>query len=126
MNLRAPVDPARFEDRRIFVQIASYRDPELPSTIDSALFEARYPEHLRFGICHQFDDATAHDLDQWLDDPRFEIDAVPHDESRGACWARSRANQLFDDEPYYLQIDAHTRFARSWDRRFIELSRPLW
>ena len=121
MTSTGTLDLHQFADQRIFVQLACYRDSELPLTIASALSEARHPEHVRFGICLRYDDDTEHDLDPWLDDPRFEIDAVPHETSRGACWARSRANDLFDDEPYYLQIDAHTRFARHWDSRFITM-----
>ena len=84
----------QFADQRIFVQIASYRDSELPLTIASALSEARDPEHVRFGICLQYDDDTEHDLDPWLDDPRFEIDAVPYETSRGACWAKRRLRSI--------------------------------
>ncbi len=111
----------RFDDRRILVAIAAYRDPELPTTIAHAITQAAYPEHLRFAICHQFDDATAGLLEPWADDPRFTIDAVHHSESLGCCWARNRTFAMFDDEPYLLQVDAHTRFAARWDARFIDM-----
>jgi len=39
---------------RIFVQIASYRDPELVPTIKSMLENAKKPKNLRFGIARQF------------------------------------------------------------------------
>jgi hypothetical protein len=109
----------------IFVNIASYRDRELPRTIASALAQARHPERLRFGICWQFDDATQHDLDRYLDDPRVSIDRVPYIDSHGCTWARSRANQFFRDEDYYLQIDAHTRFAAEWDTTLVEMIRTI-
>ncbi len=111
----------RFDDRRILVTIAAYRDPELPNTIADAITQAAYPEHLRFAICHQFDDDTVGLLDRWADDPRFSIDAVHHSESRGCGWARNRTFAMFDDERYLLQIDAHTRFAARWDARFIDM-----
>lgn len=111
----------RFDDRRILVAIASYRDPELPNTIADAITQAAYPEHLRFAICHQFDDETIGLLERWADDPRFSIDAVHHSESRGCGWARNRTFAMFDDERYLLQIDAHTRFAARWDARFIDM-----
>jgi glycosyltransferase involved in cell wall biosynthesis len=110
-----------FDDRRILVTIAAYRDPELPNTIADAIAQAAYPEHLRFAICHQFDDETIGLLDRWTDDPRFSIDAVHHSESRGCGWARNRTFAMFDDERYLLQIDAHTRFAARWDVRFIDM-----
>lgn len=49
------------------------------------------------------------------------VDAVHHRESRGVCWARSRIQDLYDDEPYLLQVDAHMRFADGWDERCIRM-----
>ena len=39
---------------RIFVQIASYRDPQLIPTIKSMLENAKKPKNIRFGIARQF------------------------------------------------------------------------
>ncbi len=116
-----PFTFGRFDDRRILVTIAAYRDPELANTIADAITQAAYPEHLRFAICHQFDDETIGVLDPWADDPRVRVDAVHYSESRGCGWARSRTFAMFDDERYLLQIDAHTRFAARWDARFIDM-----
>jgi len=125
----APVRSAHqfgpFDDRRILVLIAAYRDPEVFETVRSALAQAAYPEHVRFGICLQYDDDTEQVLDRWGDDPRFRVDAVHHSESQGCCWARHRTFSLFDDEPYLLQIDAHMRFAARWDVRYIEMLESL-
>lgn len=109
----------------IFVNIASYRDRELPRTIASASARARHRERLRFGICWQFDDTTEHDLDPYLDDPRVSIDRVPYTDSHGCTWARSRASGFFRDEDYYLQIDAHMRFADEWDVTLVEMIRSI-
>jgi hypothetical protein len=38
---------------KIFIHIASYRDPELIPTIKDCLLKAKYPERLRFGIVWQ-------------------------------------------------------------------------
>jgi hypothetical protein len=119
-----PAEPfkfGQFDDRRILVLIAAYRDAELSNTIADAIAQAAYPEHLRFAICHQFGDETVGLLEPWADDARFSIDAVHHSESRGCCWARNRTFAMFDDEPYILQIDAHTRFAARWDARYIDM-----
>lgn len=116
-----PFEFGQFDDRRILVLIASYRDAELSNTIADAIAQAAYPEHLRFAICHQFGDETVGLLEPWSDDPRFSIDSVHHSESRGCCWARNRTFAMFDGEPYILQIDAHTRFAARWDARYIDM-----
>jgi hypothetical protein len=110
---------------KIFVQIASYRDKELPFTIESCLDNARHPDRLSFGICWQYDEATMLDLDQWIGDTRFRIDPFWYRESRGCCWARHRTNRLYHDETYTLQIDAHMRFAPDWDEKCIEMLRSI-
>ena len=111
----------RFADHRIFVSIVAFRDRELAATIRRAFDAADRPSRLRFGICHQFDEENASLLDGYVDDPRVVVDRVPFRESRGAGWARARANGLFDSERYVLQLDAPTEFVDGWDRRLIDL-----
>ena len=41
---------------KIFVQIASYRDPQLVPTIEDMLAKASHPENLTFGLCWQYDE----------------------------------------------------------------------
>ncbi|MCK5359861.1 MAG: hypothetical protein KAJ95_04500 [Gammaproteobacteria bacterium] len=107
--------------KTIFIQIASYRDTELPFTVESAISKARNPDRLRFGICWQYDEETEADLDQYLDDPRFSIDKIHYQQSQGCCWARNRTNLLYQEEFYTLQIDAHMRFANDWDDKMISM-----
>ena len=38
-------------DQRVFIQLASYRDPQLVPTMRDALAKADNPENLFFGIC---------------------------------------------------------------------------
>jgi Glycosyltransferase (GlcNAc) len=103
----------------IFVQIASYRDPELPATLRDCLTKATHPENLRFGICWQQDETE--NLDEFLVDPRFRVIAVPYKESQGACWARNALQSLYAGETYTLQLDSHHRFIVGWDRALMEM-----
>jgi hypothetical protein len=41
-------------------------------------------------------------------------------DAKGPCWARSRAQGLYDGEDYVLQIDSHMRFRPHWDAYLIE------
>jgi len=106
---------------QIYIQIASYRDTELPLTVQSALHNAKHPDRLTFGICWQYDEQTYTDLDVYLNDSRFRINQSYYEHSKGCCWARNQTNLLYEGEKYTLQIDAHTRFARHWDSRFIKM-----
>ncbi len=108
-------------DDRIFVQIAAYREVDLPNTIRSLLTQAAQPDRLRFGICLQYDDVTRHGLQEWSDDARFSVEAVPYGMSRGLGWARARAQALYDGEGYTYQVDAHMRFAPRWDDRLVAM-----
>lgn len=103
--------------RRIFIQIASYRDPELPRTIKSCLSRAQSPHQLSFGICHQYDEETRSLLDEWMNgmSDRFRVILVPWKESRGVGYARHLCQTLYRKEEYTLQIDSHMRFVQNWD-----------
>lgn len=102
---------------RIFIAIASFRDPECQHTIRDAFIKASYPERVFFGICWQSD--PEQDKDCFLHAPRFpnHVRAKHYkvEESRGGCWARAEALALWQGEEFILQIDAHMRFAPGWD-----------
>jgi hypothetical protein len=104
----------------IFIQIAAYRDPELVPTINDCLSKAKFPENLVFSIAwqHSTDDAWDN-LDAFAQDPRFKIIDIDFKESKGACWARNRLQQQYDDEEYTLQLDSHHRFAQDWDHELM-------
>jgi len=106
----------------IFVQIASYRDPELEKTIKDMIEMADRPDKLRFGIARQFSDEDGFDkLEEYREDPRFRILDIPYTDSNGACWARHLIQQLYKNESYTLQIDSHMRFEKSWDTTLIDM-----
>ena len=100
----------------IFIQIASYRDPELVPTIDNLLANADNPESLTICIAHQHSKEDSWDtLEKYALDGRFIIIDIPHLESKGACWARNQIQQHYSDETYTLQLDSHHRFVKGWD-----------
>lgn len=111
---------------RIFVQIASYRDPQLIPTLESMLKYAKFPKNLRIGICRQYHPEDGFDnLDKYKDDDRFRILDVLYTESKGVCWARNQVQQLYDGEEYTLQIDSHMRFEKEWDVELINMVKQL-
>lgn len=111
---------------KIFIQVASYRDPQLIPTINSALENASNPENLVFGIARQFSDTDGFDnLDEFRNDDRFRILDIPYTESKGACWARNQIQQLYKYEEFTLQIDSHMRFEKDWDKEFIQMINDL-
>jgi len=117
---------ARKKNPTIFVQIASYRDPELVKTLRNMIENAKNPQHLRIGICRQYHPEDGFDnLDEFKGDKRFRVLDVLYGESKGVCWARNQVQQLYEGEMYTLQIDSHMRFAPNWDVEMIGMVTQL-
>ena len=110
----------------IFVQIASYRDPQLKPTLKDLLDKADHPEDLVISIAHQRDKLDLWDnLDEYKDDSRFKIIDIDYKESKGACWARNQLQQQYNGEDYTLQLDSHHRFIEGWDTELISMYKEL-
>lgn len=108
---------------RIFVQIASYRDPQLVPTLKDCIEKAKNPADLRFSIAWQRDDLEV--LDEFEHDSRFKIIDIPYKETKGTCWARNLLQQEYDGEEYTLQLDSHHRFIEGWDEELISMVQKL-
>ncbi|MGE3714633.1 MAG: GlcNAc-transferase family protein, partial [Alphaproteobacteria bacterium] len=107
----------------IFVQIASYRDPECQWTVKDLFAKAKCPERIHVGICWQFikdeDKKCFVEPYPYPDQVRvLEFDAR---ESKGVCWARYELQKLYKGEDFSLQIDSHMRFEQDWDETLVQL-----
>jgi hypothetical protein len=109
----------------IFVQIASFRDPQLNPTLEDLISKAKYPKKLRIGICNQYNENDEFNLDHYRKDKRFRIIDVKDIDSPGVCWARNQVQQLYSGETYTLQIDSHMRFEEDWDKTLIDMIKDL-
>ncbi len=103
----------------IFIQIASYRDPQLVLTIRNCLEMADHPERLSFGICWQYD--KSENIDAFDNNSQFRILKIGYESSLGACWARRQTQKLYQDEKYTLQLDSHHRFKKGWDTALVAM-----
>lgn len=103
---------------KIFIQIASYRDPQLVPTIEDMIAKAKYPENLTFGLCWQYDETEP--VDMFDGNPQFRVSKHHYSESQGLGWARHITNTLYDNEEFTLQIDSHHRFVQDWDVIVLE------
>jgi hypothetical protein len=103
---------------KIFVQIASYRDPQLVPTIEDMLQKAKNPKNLTFGICWQYDENEP--IDKYDKNSNFRIKKYHYSQSQGLGWARAETNSLYKNEEFTLQIDSHHRFVDHWDEIVLE------
>lgn len=106
---------------KIFVQIISYRDKELVNTIKSLLSKAKNPDSIRIGVFFQSCEEDNISLDEIKSDNRIKIIEESYKNSLGESWARSKAQSLYDNEEYTLQIDSHHVFAKNWDIDLIKM-----
>lgn len=110
----------------IYVQIAAYRDPELRNTIINLLETAKHPENLQIAIAWQHNPYEEWDtLDEYINDPRFNIIDIDYRDARGPCWARYQLNNAYSGQKYSLQLDSHHRFVPNWDTILIDMLENL-
>jgi hypothetical protein len=113
-------------NNKIFIQIASYRDPQLIPTLKDCIKNAKKPENLVFSIAWQRSKEDVWDnLDEFLNDKRFKIIDINYEDSKGACWARNQLQQQYNGEEYTIQLDSHHRFAENWDDDCIKMIKQL-
>jgi hypothetical protein len=98
-------------DNKIFVSIASYKDPELQNTVDCLLNRADNPELVVIGICQQDEPS------KFVSFSQQNIKCVNYNyiDSKGVGWARHHAGLLYNGEEYFLQLDSHIIMIEHWD-----------
>lgn len=104
---------------KIFISIASYKDPLLENTIKEAYSKARHKDNLVFGILEQNFETDSINLDNFEFKNQIRYSRVDPELSKGVCWARSIVQGMYDNEEYYFQIDSHMLFEENWDEYFI-------
>lgn len=107
----------------IFVQIASYRDPQLAITVKDLLSKAKYPENIQIAIAWQH--GPEENIDEIEQLENVHIIDIPYTEAKGVCWARNLLQDLYDGETYTLALDSHHRFALNWDESCIQMVKDL-
>lgn len=107
---------------KIFVSIASYRDPQTGPTIEDLLLKAKDKDRITIGLCLQEEKNET----QIPESKNIRILQYNWRESQGTCWARHSIQKfLYDREDYYLQLDSHHRFCHHWDVKLIETIKYL-
>jgi len=106
----------------IFVQIPAYRDWELPKTVFDAINQASGKHELHFGIhnCLLFaGEVTKPESEEKWVKINYAESIAP--QNIGLQLSRYIANEFYNKEDYYLQIDSHMRFVKNWDLKAIKM-----
>lgn len=107
----------------IFVQIASYRDSELLPTLRDLFAKSSGKHEINIGLVWQKDDSES--IAEFAEDKRLRILTYNWKESKGLGWARNKAQTLYNNEDYTLQLDSHHRFAQNWDVELVDMLEQL-
>lgn len=102
----------------ILVEIPAYDDPEVVSTVKSALAMAANPDRLRFAVCLQDDHLDR--LEALEAVPRLKVRHYALKDAPGTCAARYDCQGLYAGEDFVLHTDSHMRFARFWDAALVD------
>ncbi|WP_409525875.1 GlcNAc-transferase family protein [Nitrincola sp. MINF-07-Sa-05] len=109
----------------IFVSIASFCDENLKFTLNSLCESASGEHDIFIGVVDQNHSSISGWLEAFDKEKRVRYLHVDPFHSRGVCWARSLAGQLYDGEDYFLQIDSHTFFKQDWDKKLVDALNSL-
>lgn len=101
---------------KIFVNIASYRDPLVDLTIRSLLENKSGNHDIIVSFLDQSDDDNLSLLEL---DPNIIYQKIDPRYTNGVGWARHINSLNLSDEDFYYQIDSHVVFDKNWDEYLI-------
>ena len=119
--------PEKKNNGLIFVNLASYRDPECANTVKSLITNSNDWKKLRITICEQNaeeDKPFYHKLNP-IYNSIINAFNMSYKDARGPTLARFLIQQRYAGEQYYLQIDSHTLFEKDWDIKLINSLKEL-
>lgn len=112
---------------KIYVSLASYRDPFLQSTIDSLFSKADNPQDIKVGcFIHALPEEMESLKLERTYDGKVEFRVEPAGQIFSVTECRNRSLQWLDESyDYVLQVDAHTRFDKGWDTQMIDTIKSI-
>ena len=112
-------DSFDFNNKSIFVSVASYCDSRVADTLTSIYNEALNPNRVFVGL-HLQDTQEVYDELLKYDFPNLRIKFTLKEDAQGVVWARNKIKEeLYNNEDYFLQIDSHSRVKQNWDNILI-------
>ena len=116
---------------KIFIQIASYRDPDLSNTVRDLIKQSSGKHGLDIAVIDQFSPED-NDYDLLKDfkklkskNSTLDYQKIHYTETKGVCWVRHLLNKKYKRQTYTLQLDSHHRFVKDWDLELIKMIRQL-
>lgn len=111
----------------IFIKIPSLDDDELVPTIQNAIYSAKHPSRLHFGISLMYSEDRHRErlldaLATIKEEFKYTLVTIElKKELLGVGKQRKVVNDMYDGQDWVLQIDSHTWFAPHWDEKLINI-----
>jgi hypothetical protein len=115
----------------IYIQIASYRDPDLVNTISDLVKNSSGKHKLRVGVIDQYcEEDNFYDIEKDFKKLKskhstLDYEKINYRDTKGVCWVRHLLNKKYKREKYTLQLDSHHRFIKDWDLVLIKMLKDL-
>ena len=102
------------DSSKIFVSIASYCDSEIFNTLKNLYKHVSSINRIQ--VCVNLQDTQeTYDKLVGLNYPNLDIIFTKKENALGVVVARNRIKERIKHEPYFLQVDSHSRFKQNWD-----------
>ena len=99
---------------KIFVSIASYSDSEIFNTLKNLYKYVSNVDRMTVCVNLQDTESTYEKLKQ-LNYRNLKIIYTRKEDASGVVDARNKIKDMIENEPYFLQVDSHSRFKKNWD-----------
>lgn len=108
--------------KSIFISIPCLRDPEIYNTIEDIFSKAKDPSRVHVGLFYQYvtDEERVYVSEQLKSYKNLTVKFAYVQESLGINIGRNTARSIYSGQDYFLQIDSHTKFEKSWDANLIK------
>jgi len=106
---------------KIFVNICSYRDKFLASTLENLIQTESGRNHITYGVFEQtsYDNSLIKNFPSLATHSRVKYKRIDPEYSEGVVWARAINALQIDDEEFQYQIDSHMLFDENWDHHLM-------
>ena len=107
--------------KTIFVNICSYRDKLLETTLNSLIKNESGRNNIVYGIFEQtsYEDSLEKNNPKIYHQKNIRYKRIDPQHSDGVVWARHINSLQVEDEEFYYQIDSHVLFDKDWDHYLI-------
>jgi hypothetical protein len=108
----------------IYVSVPSVEDQEIFNMAEQMFDEADNPDSIHLGICHSIpfnNKKIINEISSKISRKNISQTFINFYRNMGVGYGRKKVIEMYSGQNYFLQIDSHTNFSKSWDKKTIDL-----